>query len=124
MAQRLVRLLCPFCKAADTSPEAARLGQEVGLGGSATFYRAVGCERCRQTGYQGRHAIFEMMQLTDDVRQLLLAQRATGELRAAACRHGMRSLREDGLRLARQGSTSLDEVFRVTIEDEAPQGAA
>jgi general secretion pathway protein E/type IV pilus assembly protein PilB len=124
MAQRLVRVLCPACKALDTSPEAARLGQEWGLHGSAGFYRAVGCEQCRQTGYQGRRAVFEMMLLTDDVRQLLLAHRATGELRTAAGRHGMRSLREDGIRLARLGVTSLDEVLRVTIEDEAPQGAA
>jgi general secretion pathway protein E/type IV pilus assembly protein PilB len=123
IAQRLVRLLCPACKAPDTSPEAARLGQEWGLNGSVSFFRSVGCEQCRQTGYQGRRAVFEMMVLTDDVRQLLLAHRSTGELRTAACRHGMRSLREDGLRLARQGLTSLDEVLRVTIEDEAPQGS-
>jgi general secretion pathway protein E len=66
--------------------------------------------------------VFEMMAVTDDVRQLLLAQRATGELRGAAGRHGMRSLREDGLRLVRLGVTSLEEVLRVSSEeDEGPE---
>ncbi len=116
MAQRLVRVLCPACRAPDTSPEAARLGREWGLEGDVTIYRAVGCDACRQTGYQGRHAVFEMMMVTEDVRQLLLAHRSTGELRAAACRHGMRSLREDGLRLVREGITSLEEVVRVSSD--------
>jgi len=118
MAQRLVRVLCPACRTADTSPEALRLAGEWGLNGAQTVYRAVGCEACRQTGYQGRHAVFEVMTANDEVRQLLLAHRATGEMRAAAFRHGMRSLRDDGLRLVRLGITTLEEVLRVSTEDD------
>jgi general secretion pathway protein E/type IV pilus assembly protein PilB len=122
MSQRLVRVLCPACRSVDDSAAATRLAREWGLNGGGAIYRAVGCEVCRQTGYQGRHAVFEMMAVTDDVRQLLLAQRATGELRGAAGRHGMRSLREDGLRLVRLGVTSLEEVLRVSSEeDEGPE---
>jgi type II secretory ATPase GspE/PulE/Tfp pilus assembly ATPase PilB-like protein len=120
MAQRLVRVLCPACKEPDCSPEAGRLCQEWGVPADTTVYRAVGCPQCRQTGYQGRHAIFEMMTVTDDVRQLLLAHSSTGELRLAARRHGLRALREDGFRLVRQGVTTLEEIMRVTSDsDEA-----
>ena len=127
LAQRLVRVLCPACRQPDDSPKAARLLAEWGVGAGETVYCAAGCERCRQTGYQGRHAIFEMMMMTDDVRQLLLANSSTGDLRQAARRHGLRALREDGLRLVRAGQTSLDEVMRVTSdvdEDEAARVAA
>jgi len=116
LAQRLVRVLCPSCKVPDDSAESARLAREWGANGDVRIYRAVGCEHCRQTGYSGRRAVFEMMTVTEDVRQLLLAHRSTGEIRQAACRHGMRSLREDGLRLARAGITSLDELVRVTTD--------
>ena len=125
MAQRLVRVLCPACKQPDRSPEAGRLCQEWGVPPDTTVYRAVGCPLCRQTGYQGRQAIFEMMTVTDDVRQLLLAHSATGDLRLAARRHGLRSLREDGLRLVRGGSTTLEEIMRVTSDsDEAETAVA
>jgi general secretion pathway protein E/type IV pilus assembly protein PilB len=120
MAQRLVRVLCPACKEPDCSPEAARLCQEWEVPADTSVYRAVGCALCRQTGYQGRRAIFEMMTVTDDVRQLLLAHSSTGDLRLAARRHGLRALREDGLRLVREGVTTLEEILRVTSDsDEA-----
>ncbi len=122
LAQRLVRVLCPECKVPDDSAESARLVREWGANGGAQVYRAVGCDRCRQTGYSGRRAVFEMMTVSEDVRQLLLAHRSTGEIRQAACRHGMRSLREDGLRLARAGLTSLDELVRVTADTESQEG--
>ncbi|MBN2449091.1 MAG: type II/IV secretion system protein [Lentisphaeria bacterium] len=121
LAQRLVRVLCPQCKAPDTSTEAARWAREWGLNGSAVIYHAVGCEACRGTGHIGRRAIFEMMTITDEVRRLLQAQRSSGEIRQAAVAHGMRSLHEDGLRLVRAGVTSLEEVVRVTAEADAPE---
>ena len=122
LAQRLVRVLCPECKVPDESAESARLMREWGANGGAQIYRAAGCERCRQTGYSGRRAVFEMMTVSEDVRQLLLAHRSTGEIRQAACRQGMRSLREDGLRLARAGLTSLDELVRVTADTDSQEG--
>ena len=118
MAQRLVRVLCPLCKQPDLSPEASRLCRDWELPAGTTVYRAAGCPQCRQTGYQGRQAIFEMMTVTDDVRTLLLAHSSTGDLRVAARRHGLRSLREDGIRLICQGITTLEELVRVTSDSD------
>ncbi len=118
VAQRLVRVLCRHCRQPDHSVEAARMRGDLSVPGEVALYRAAGCPECRETGYQGRRAIFEIFTVTDDIRQLLLANRSTGELRAAARKNGMRSLREDGLRLVRAGTTSLEEVMRVTAEGE------
>ncbi|NLF17962.1 MAG: type II/IV secretion system protein, partial [Lentisphaerae bacterium] len=121
LAQRLVRVLCPLCRVPDESAASARLLEEWGVAGNGCIYRAVGCEHCRQTGYSGRRAIVEMMAVGAEVRQLLLDRQATGAIRQAALRHGMRSLRDDGLRLVREGVTSLDEVLRVTTAGESAE---
>ncbi len=118
VAQRLVRVLCRTCRQIDISAEAQRFRADLKLEESVVLYRAVGCPHCRETGYQGRRAIFEIFAVTEEMRQLLLANRSTGELRVAARKHGMRSLREDGLRLVREGITSVEEVVRVTAEGE------
>lgn len=117
VAQRLLRLLCPACKR-PVQPDA----QELQLSGvaperhpDATWFEPHGCEQCGGTGYHGRAAIVELLDLSPRMRQLISAQHATGELAAAAADEGMRSLRESALDKAAAGLTSLREVNRVTF---------
>jgi general secretion pathway protein E len=109
LAQRLVRVICPFCK----QPDGARLspdGQEV------ETFRGAGCERCFGGGHIGRVGIFEMMELNDGMRKLIMADADASALTQQARANGMRSLREDGWLKVRQGVTTADEVMRVTQE--------
>jgi len=114
LAQRLVRVLCEQCKQEDTSPAALAFKQDVGLPADQPLYRAVGCEACRQTGFHGRRAVFEMMGMSEEIRELILTSRSTGEVRETARRYGLRSLSEDGWRLLGEGVTTVGEVLRVT----------
>jgi len=114
LAQRLVRVLCPHCKAVDTSAASDALKKRVDLLAGATLYRAVGCSECRNVGYHGRHAIFEMMDLSPKIREMILEECSAGQIREVAIKNGMRSLSDDGWRLVRQGMTTPDEVLRVT----------
>jgi general secretion pathway protein E len=109
LAQRLVRLICPHCK----QPAGTRTAHD---GRQVPSFRGAGCERCLNSGYTGRVGIFELMELNDDLRSLILAKSDAATLTAAARRHGMRSLREDGWMKVAQGVTSADEVLRVTQE--------
>jgi type II secretory ATPase GspE/PulE/Tfp pilus assembly ATPase PilB-like protein len=123
LAQRLVRVLCPHCKRVDDSPKARALREGLESLRDAEIYRSVGCRECRQTGYHGRHAIFEMMDLNYELRQMILKDCSSGEIREAARRSGMRTLSDDGWRLVRLGVTTADEVLRVTkdsVADDAP----
>jgi type II secretory ATPase GspE/PulE/Tfp pilus assembly ATPase PilB-like protein len=76
-------------------------------------YRAVGCQACRNTGYHGRHGIFEWMDLSNEIRQMVLKSSSSGEIREVAVRNGMSSLSDDGWRLIGQGITTPEEVMRV-----------
>jgi type II secretion system protein E len=114
LAQRLVRLLCPHCKVQDDSPTVQALQEEQEALRGARIYRTAGCKECRQTGYHGRHGIFEMMSMPTEVRQRILKNCSSQEIREAARRNGLMSLREDGWRLVREGLTTPDEVMRVT----------
>jgi len=112
LAQRLVRKLCPDCRA-PYEPDASErtiFGRNV----PERIYRAVGCGACNFTGYKGRTGIYELLTVDDDMRRLVHDTAAERELRAHAVRVGMRRLREDGLRWVREGVTALDEVLRVT----------
>jgi general secretion pathway protein E len=121
LAQRLVRRLCPHCREAYTpEPEWVR---EVGLdevSGQAqpTLYRAKGCEHCEQSGYWGRITILELLVMTEKVRRAVLEQSDAETIRNAAIEDGMRPMREDGLRKALLGLTTVEEVERVTQESE------
>src|SRR5882672_7007315 len=112
LAQRLVRVLCPRCKAQDHSPAAAAFKVQVGIPESTTIYRSVGCRECRQTGFHGRHAIFEWMDSDNEIRQLILKNSSSDLIRDAARRAGMRTLAEDGWRLVQMGITTVEEVLR------------
>ena len=117
LAQRLVRRLCPQCKVEDTSRPAATLKAQNGLPDNLPIYRAVGCEACRGTGFHGRRAIFELMTLNEEIRQMVLMSQSSGVIREAARRLGLRSLNEDGWRIIREGDTTVEEVLRVTKAD-------
>lgn len=114
LAQRLVRVLCPHCKAEDVSPAAKTLQEEQEVLRGAPIFHTVGCRECRQTGYIGRHGIFEMMGMNNEVRQKILKNCSSQEIREVARRAGLRTLREDGWRLVKEGITTPDEVMRVT----------
>ncbi|MDA1274622.1 MAG: GspE/PulE family protein [Verrucomicrobia bacterium] len=114
LAQRLVRVLCHECKKEDTSPTTKALKDQLEIPDSVPFFKAVGCRNCRQTGYHGRHGIFEMMEMKNEIRQMILKSCSSGEIGEAAVRHGMRTLAEDGWRLVRKGITTPEEVMRVT----------
>jgi type II secretion system protein E len=121
LAQRLVRLLCPHCKAVDDTPMAQAYRSRIGIPPSATLYRAVGCRECRNTGYHGRRAIFEWMDINSEIRQLMLGSGSTDLIRDAARRAGMTTLADDGARLVRDGVTTIEEVLSVTtVHEMAP----
>jgi len=109
LAQRLVRLVCPFCKV----PAGARITP---LGSSIETYKGAGCERCFNSGFVGRVGIFEMMELSDELRKLIMRNADASEITMAARRSGMRTLREDGWMKVEAGVTTAEEVMRVTQE--------
>src|ERR1041384_867469 len=118
LAQRLVRVLCPHCKEPDTSPPAQAFKAQVGIPAETVIYRSVGCRECRQTGFYDRHAIFEWMDSSEEIRQLILKNVSSDVIRAAAARTGMRTLADDGWRLVRMGVTTVEEVLSVTTAKE------
>src|ERR1051325_8043794 len=123
LAQRLVRVLCPKCKEEDHSPTTQALKVQLNLPPTTVIYRAVGCRECRQTGYHGRRGIFEWMDTTNEIRQLILKNCSSGESREAARRNGMRTLADDGWRLVSQGVTTPEEVLRVTKDQSIGESA-
>ncbi len=118
LAQRLVRVLCNHCKQVDDSPAAQAFKAQVGIPANTTIYRSVGCRECRNTGFFGRHAIFEWMDSDNEIRQLILKNSSSDLIRDAARRSGMRTLADDGWRLVRMGITTVEEVLSVTTAKE------
>jgi general secretion pathway protein E len=109
LAQRLVRVICPFCKQ-PAGPAVTHTGETI------ESFAGAGCERCFGTGYIGRIGIFEMMELNDEIRDLIMRNEDAVHITSAARRNGMRTLREDGWLKVRQGVTTASEVIRVTQE--------
>ncbi|MEI8291206.1 MAG: GspE/PulE family protein [Verrucomicrobiota bacterium] len=118
LAQRLVRVLCPHCKQADNSATAQTLKAKLGIAADKVVYKSVGCRECRNTGFFGRHAIFEWMDTDEEIRQLILKSASTDQIRNAARRAGMTTLAEDGWRLVAAGVTTVEEVLSVTTAKE------
>jgi general secretion pathway protein E/type IV pilus assembly protein PilB len=118
LAQRLVRVLCKHCKQVDDSPAARAFKAQVGIDAATLIYRSVGCRECRNTGFLGRHAIFEWMDSDNEIRQLILKNASSDLIRDSARRSGMRTLADDGWRLVRQGITTVEEVLSVTTAKE------
>jgi general secretion pathway protein E/type IV pilus assembly protein PilB len=121
MAQRLVRKICDKCRepAEISDRERRLLGPLLEQMERATLQRGRGCEDCSHTGYRGRMGIFEIFVINDEVQRMIYENVPAVELRAKARELGMRTLREDGLRKVVAGRTTLDEIFRVTMGDEA-----
>jgi type IV pilus assembly protein PilB len=117
LAQRLIRTLCPRCKQRFQPSEAELL--ESGLNpakyGDQIFYTSLGCEICNHTGYRGRTAIHELLEMSDNIRELIIARRPGSEVRRAATAEGLGTLRESALRLVFTGQTTLHEINRVTF---------
>jgi general secretion pathway protein E/type IV pilus assembly protein PilB len=114
LAQRLVRVLCPRCRQADQSDKTRALKHQFGIDPDVTVFKPVGCQECRNTGYRGRQAVFEMMALSPAIRQLILQSCSSNQIKDLAINEGMGTLAEDGWRLVREGITTPDEVLRVT----------
>jgi len=118
LAQRLVRVLCPQCRLPDESPAALAVKTHIGIPAAVPIFRSVGCRACRQTGFHGRHAIFEWMDSDNEIRELILKNASSDLIRDAARRAGMHTLAEDGWRLVRLGITTVEEVLGVTTAKE------
>jgi len=118
LAQRLVRVLCTHCKQEDRSPTAQAFKASVGIPANVAIFRSIGCRECRNTGFYGRHAIFEWMDTDEDIRQLILKSASSDQIRDTARRASMRTLAEDGWRLVARGITTVEEVLSVTTAKE------
>lgn len=120
IAQRLVRVLCQHCKQ-PYQPGAEVIkrlqGQKFDFE-NATFMRPVGCEKCRFTGFRGRTAIYEIVKITEELKALIVDRKPANVLKRQAIASGLRTIREDGFHKVRDGVTTIDEVMRVTMEDE------
>ena len=121
VAQRLVRRLCPKCKRPwkVDMPFLESIGFPISKLLTGTICEPVGCEECRGTGYAGRTGIYEILLVTDAIRQMIVERQSAADIKMHALEHGMRTLRVDGWRKVLAGVTTLEEVLRVTSEDEA-----
>ena len=124
IAQRLIRTLCKACKE-EYKPDLEFLRQ-VGFPaaeiGKAKFHRGRGCEECRFTGFRGRSAIYEILVMSEALRPLIIERASSSSIKQAAIARGMRTLRDDGWDKVKLGLTTVEEVARVTQEDEALVG--
>jgi general secretion pathway protein E/type IV pilus assembly protein PilB len=118
LAQRLVRVLCPQCKATDLTARTEALRARVPALKDAVIYKATGCGACRMTGYAGRQALFELMGMSASIRTVLLRGGSSLEVKEAARKEGMRTLIDDGWRMVKLGVTTPSEVLRVSKEDD------
>jgi type IV pilus assembly protein PilB len=119
LAQRLVRRICTKCRESTEPPNdlLLELGMPIEEMRSKPFFRGAGCDACNNTGYKGRLGLFELMIMNDDMRDMILKNAPTDELRAKAVAYGMIPLRDYGLNFAYQGITTLDEIVRETVHD-------
>ncbi len=120
LAQRLVRTICVKCKTPyePSEEELMTLGIKTRDVATQRFYYGKGCDNCKGTGYRGRTAIFEMMEVNDTVRDLILNKASANQLRLAAQRAGMRTLRDSGIQKVFAGLTTIEEVVRETLAAE------
>lgn len=126
-AQRLIRRLCPRCRVTyELEPDMVRF-MKLDSKKRHSFWKAKGCPHCRQLGYLGRTVITEILGMTPDILQLIMQGAQADQIREKARESGMKTLRESAIQKAIEGETSLEEVFRVTTEDQSmkkPEEAA
>ena len=120
LAQRLIRMLCPYCKRPyqATDLELGESGLRVEEHRKTTFFSNVGCDACNHTGYRGRTAIHELLDLSDNIREMIVERRPGSEVRRAAVAEGLTSLRESALKKVFAGVSTLHEINRVTFVEE------
>ncbi|MDX6709566.1 MAG: type pilus assembly protein PilB [Blastocatellia bacterium] len=120
LAQRLVRLLCEVCKRRyrPTDEELLESGLLPEMYREQTFFSSVGCDACNHTGYRGRTAIHELLDLSDNIRELIIARRPGSEVRRAAVAEGLKGLRHSALQKVFIGQSTLHEINRVTFVEE------
>ena len=120
LAQRLIRIICPNCRHQVSLDPA--LAEESGLDyeqyKTAPFFEAKGCSECHETGYRGRKCITEFLDLTDEIKEMILADRALSEIRYRAVTDGMITLRQSAVKKVLAGETTLREINRVTFSEE------
>jgi type IV pilus assembly protein PilB len=119
MAQRLARKICTQCKEEEKIPPPALINvgftaEEIN---TVKCYKGKGCPACNGTGYKGRIALYEVMPIKEELKELILEGASTTELKKAAIRHGMKTLRMSGLTKVAEGVTTIEEVMRVTFND-------
>ncbi len=118
LAQRLVRQLCPHCREpVEAGPDLLRELRAGANGDEPTVFREVGCRECAGTGFRGRTGIYELLQVDDQIRKLILARTPADQIKATAIERGMRTLRDDGWRKVSAGVTTVAEVLRVTQDE-------
>lgn len=124
IAQRLVRLICPKCKTPLKSKEEilGQMAKDIQFDAAkAEIYEGKGCEECRFTGYHGRTGIYEIITITQPIRELVLTRASSQQIKQKALSQGMRTLRQDGLQKVLAGRTTFAEVVRVTQQEEMPE---
>lgn len=122
IAQRLVRLICPECKKEDKTklPEIRKLiASSLGIKDSEVkIYRGEGCKKCNSTGYYGRTAIYEILPINEEIRELVLAKASSTKVKKVALEHGMYSLNQNGWQKVIKGLTTFEEVMKTTLAEE------
>ncbi|NIA16958.1 MAG: hypothetical protein GWO86_01290 [Planctomycetes bacterium] len=120
LAIRLVRILCPQCKR-ETEIDSSIL-EQFGItevrSQTKKIFEPIGCSACRNTGFAGRTGIFEILRITEPIRELIHRRVPTAKLKATAVEQGMKTLRQDGWRKIQAGMTSVSEILRVSHADE------
>ncbi len=117
-AQRLVRILCPLCKKPISLDKAELAYNRIDKGFfSQPVFSAAGCEECAGLGYSGRTAIGEILELTDEIKEMILARKPTSEIKKIAMEQGMIPIRGNGLARVKAGVTSIEELNRVTVKE-------
>lgn len=117
IAQRLVRNICTKCKEEYSPPKELIIRVGLDPNKNIKFYHGKGCKHCRGTGYSGRTGIYELLLMDDTIRDLVLKRASSLEIKAAAIKAGMKTLRDDGLLKVLDGITTIEEVMRVTQLD-------
>ena len=116
IAQRLVRRLCPNCKKKDnpTKEECLVLGD---ISEETTIYRPVGCSQCNNTGYKGRIGIYEMLEVSPEIKNIIAHNGTTAEIKKKAIEEGMRTLLMGSRTRVLDGTTSMEELMKVSVEE-------
>jgi len=116
-AQRLIRKICKHCK--EAYPISDEIREKFNIPDKYTeLYHGKGCDKCANTGYKGRIGLCEVLVLTPEIKDLIMKKAQEGVIKAKAREQGMKTLRENGITKALKGITSLEEITRLTVEDE------